>query len=311
MSNFREAAAPRNADLQALEQELSKALGKDAVPASASTASGSTSRFLELTIKDGKETLTTHTKPLNGTTAYAVAPVRPGHVRIEGLGETTVEAAIRAGLLPEGWAPGQSFEQPAGTQSGNLAGQQNATRSDTEEAPEESPDVTPAMKAAVDAAGKILVLVDQTHGTGFTDSLLEEAAKSGEVPTAGLPEGVSEEAAQQVYEGFVAQCNATLSEVGASVTLLTEMLDDDQLRAARQATVRHDADTLREIGRVASQRLAQLPQKNPEAFAALIADMAPEERACLHKGNNGWTVRIPGKPEMSFALAVKQRLVRF
>ncbi|WP_017998188.1 hypothetical protein [Paracoccus sp. N5] len=312
MSNFNEAPASRNADLQALEQQLSKALGKEkAPPPSASTASGSVARSLEITVKDGKETLIDRTKPLGGNTATAVSPTRPGHVKIEGQGEFPIKAAIAAGLLPEGWTPERGFEQPAGKQAGNLAGQQNATRSDTEEAPEEDPDVTPAMKAAVDAAGKILVQVDQIHGADVTDRYLSEAATTGEIPTEGLPEGVSADAAQQIYAGFVAQCEATLSEVGASVALLEEMLDDDHLRAARQATIRHDAGTLREIGQLASQRLARLPEKNPEAFAALVADMAPAERDCLHHENGRWTVRIPGKPEMSFAAAVKQRLVRF
>ncbi|AWX92612.1 hypothetical protein DPM13_03685 [Paracoccus mutanolyticus] len=52
---------------------------------------------------------------------------------------------------------------------------------------------------------------------------------------------------------------------------------------ARQATVGQDRDTLKELGRMAQDRLARLPEKNPEAFADMIADMDPKERAALHQ----------------------------
>ncbi|WP_262983243.1 hypothetical protein [Paracoccus mutanolyticus] len=34
---------------------------------------------------------------------------------------------------------------------------------------------------------------------------------------------------------------------------------------------------------MAQDRLARLPEKNPEAFADMIADMDPKERAALHQ----------------------------
>lgn len=169
------------------------------------------------------------------------------------------------------------------------------------------------MRAAVEKAGGILDEVDQTHGNEVTNRYLNEVAQTGVLPTEGLPEGVTPSTLEAVHAGFVAQCNAALADVGASVPMLSEMLDDDQLRAARQATLRQDGMILKELGKIAQTRLALLPEKNPEAFAELVASMDPKERAVLHRNNdNGrWSVRIPGKPEMSFAQAVRQRFVRF
>ncbi|WP_423212041.1 hypothetical protein [Paracoccus yeei] len=312
MSNFNETPADRGADLEALEKQLSQALGKQKAPdPSQHRVKATLHSAFEVTLKDGKETAINRSKPLNGNTAYAVAPTRPGHVRIEGQ-EYPIKAAIAAGILPEGWTPEQGFEKPAEGKAGNLAGNQDAARGETD-ADAKDPGISPAMKASVAEAGKILDQVDQTHGSGVTDRYLHEIADTGEIPQEGLPEGVTPAQIEAVYAGYTAQCNAALADVGASVPMLEEMLDPDHLRMARQATVGQDRDTLKELGRMAQDRLARLPEKNPEAFADMIADMDPKERAALHQNpdNKAWTVRIPGHPEVSFAQAVKMGLVRF
>lgn len=333
MSNFQEVHTARNIDLEANERRLSQALGKDAAPAASNwNTAGQMHSAGEVVHKDGKAAFTDRSKPLGDGAVHAPARAQPGNVIIPGMGEWNIEAAIRMGVLPEGWTPEKGFDQPAEGKAGNPAGQTNATRGgidlkittpgQAENAPEVGKDgqdgegdasVTPAMRAAVEKAGHILDHVDQTHGNEVTNRYLQEIAQTGVLPTDGLPEGITADTLQSVQDGFVAQCNAVLGEVGASVPMLSEMLDDDQLRAARHATLRQDGMVLKELGKIAQTRLSLLPEKNPEAFAALIADMDPKERAVLHKNhdNGRWSVRIPGKPEMSFAQAVRQRVVRF
>lgn len=314
MTHPNEAQAPAADKLEALEKQLSKALGKDLAPSPLQgRASYSIAHSHELTVKDGKETLIDRTKPLGGHTATATPATRPGFVNLPGVGLCEIKAAIAGGLLPEGWTPEQGFDKPAEGKAGSLAGNQDAARSEAEDKEQSAPNVTPAMQAAVTEAGRILDQVDQTHGAGVTDRYLSEIAETGEIPTEALPDGITEATIQTVYDGYVAQCNASLAEVGASVTMLENMLDADHLRVARQATLRQDKEVLKELGRLAQGRLATLPEKDPEAFAAMLEGMPPKEREALHldPGSRRWTVRIPGQPEMSFAAAVKLKLVRF
>lgn len=318
MANFHEVTTPPSAEEMArLEKQLSTALGKERAPSSSFVAKGvNTGGFVEVTVRDGKETVTTHTKSLNGNTGYAAQPTRPGHVIIPGYGETTIAAAICAGVLPEGWTPERGFDKPAEGKAGNLAGTQNqaARSNEADKQPEpDAPGITPAMKASVEEAGRILDRADQTIGADLTTHHLAAMAESGIISADGLPEGISEADVQKVYAGFVAQSNAALSEVGASVPMLQEMLDDDQLRVARQAAVGQNGDALKQFGQIAQGRLAKLPETNPQRFAEMVAGMTEQERAVLHrnKDNGQWTVRIPGKPEMSFALAVRRGIVTF
>lgn len=318
MGNFIEVnTPPSQEEMVRLEKQLSSALGKERAPSPGFVAKAvNTGGFVDVTIRDGKETVTTHTKPLNGNTAYAVQPTRPGHVVIPGYGETTIAAAICAGVLPEGWTPERGFDKPAEGKAGNLAGNQNqaARSNDTDKQAEvDAPGITPAMKASVEEASRVLDRADQTIGADLTTHHLSAMADSGIISAEGLPEGISEADVQRVYAGFVAQSNAALAEVGASVPMLQEMLDNDQLRVARQAAVGQNGDVLKQLGEIAHGRLAKLPETNPEAFAEMVAGMSEQERAVLHrnKDNGHWTVRIPGKPEMSFALAVRRGIVRF
>lgn len=343
MGNFMEVRTDRNYDAKEGNRRLTEALGKDKAPdGSRFRATGQGHSGGEVVHRDGKVEFIERSKPLSdGAVSGLPQPSRPGNVIIPGLGEWNIEAAIRVGVLPAGWTPEKGFDQPAQGTAGNLAGHSNATRSNVDlkiptqaqagqqaaSAPEvgkadqtgqgeqtgqDDPAVTPAMRAAVEKAGQVLDQVDQMHGAEVTNRYLHEIAESGVLPTEGLPTGVSQASLEAAQAGFVAQCNAVLSEVGASVPMLSEMLDDDQLRAARQATVRRNGEVLKELGKIAQTRLSLLPEKNPEAFADLIADMHPKEREVLHRNPDGrWSVRIPGKPEMSFARAVRQGLVRF
>ncbi|WP_415393456.1 hypothetical protein [Paracoccus sp. SJTW-4] len=111
--------------------------------------------------------------------------------------------------------------------------------------------------------------------------------------------------------GFMAQAENTLSGVGANVALLSEFCTDDELRQARQATVFGASDRLQEIGKAAVERLARMPEQDPEGFREMVEGMTAEERKMLHKRDDGgWTLRAPGHPEMSFGAAVLAGLVR-
>lgn len=316
MGNFIEVNTPPTPEeMVQLEKHLSADLGNNRGPSPGFVPKAVlTGGSVEVTIRDGKQTVTTRTRPLNGNTAYAAQPTRPGHVILPGLGETTIAAAIAGGLLPQGWTPEQGFDKPAEGKAGNPAGTHNQTaRSNETNTDAAAPGITPAMKASVAEAGNILDRADQIIGPDLTTQHLAAMAESGVISADGLPEGITQADVEKVYAGFTAQCNATLADVGANVAMLQEMLDDDQLRAARHATVRQNPDVLKQLGEIATGRLARLPETDPDAFADLVAGMNARERAVLHHSmeTKSWSVRIPGQPEMSFALAVRRGIVRF
>ncbi|MCO8143662.1 hypothetical protein NHN26_00360 [Rhodovulum tesquicola] len=241
-------------------------------------------------------------------TAYVPSQLRPGHVMIPGFGETTIDAAIAGGLLPQGWTPEQGFEQPvAGTEKANAAGDQTDTEDKAASRTEAE------WQAAADEAGQILQGADQALGSHAVDRALHDAADHGEIPTAeGMPEGVTEEMVAKVYAGYVAQSEATLSEVGASIATLSETLTDEELRQARHAAIQNDAERMKELGRVAVERLAKMPQTDPEGFLEMVEGMTPAERKMIRQDrlSKEWRITVPGHPEVSFGAAVRMGLVR-
>ncbi|MCJ7994590.1 hypothetical protein J5N58_12070 [Rhizobium cremeum] len=256
-------------------------------------------------IKNGKQIVT---KQVNHT-AYANPGLAPGRVMIGGI-ETDIESAIASGLMTRDQAA-QGFQQPAqssGVQSdakGIEAGQQQ----DQQDKP--SP-VSEEARQAKEASDTLNAL-DATIGAAAVDAALAEVVDSGYIPEDGsLPEGVTIADVIKVHAGYVAQANHQLAEVGASVDMLMDFCNSDELRDARQATIHGSHDRLREIGRAAVERLATLPQSDPDQFAERLEGMTKAERACLrqHKNSGEWIVSIPGKPEMSFGAAVRMGLVR-
>ncbi|QBJ23418.1 hypothetical protein [Haematobacter massiliensis] len=243
-------------------------------------------------------------------------PLPPGHVRIGGL-ETTVTAAITAGLLPANWKAGDPvpFDGTSGANGVHKPTPEapNAAQKDTKGSVDEH--MTPreqVWKGHVDEASRVLHGVSQLHGPSVTDHHVANAAERGEIDAASLPEGVSVEMAQAVYRGYAAQANNDLASVNASVDLLTEMLGADELRLARKAVVMGDKDHLRSLGHAAVERLSQEPQKDPERFLTRLEGMPAAERKCLYQNKNTgeWMVTLPGRQPMSFGAAVRLGIVK-
>src|SRR5690606_8554959 len=112
---------------------------------------------------------------------------------------------------------------------------------------------------AAKEAGEVLDSLDQTLGAHVVDTALDEVIESGYLPEADeLPEGADLGHVIKVMAGYVAQANSVLADAGASVPLLMETLDDDELRDARRATVKNDPDRMKELGRVAVDRLSRM-----------------------------------------------------
>jgi len=241
-----------------------------------------------------------------GVQSAVVSFTNPGRVMIGGV-ETTIESAIAAGLMTREQAS-TGFKQPVQPKAQAGAGTEQATK-ETPKATTEEP-TTEAAQAAAEA-GKVLDSLDQAIGSHAVDMALDSAVDSGDLPEDGLPEGVTIEHIEAVVAGYTAQANDTLAHVGASVTMLEETLTDRELRDARRATVQNNAELMHDLGRQAVERLARMPETNPDAFAEMMEDMDPTERGVLRQSPRGeWTVAIPGYPEMSFAAAVRTGIVR-
>lgn len=269
------------------------------------------------TMKDGQFSVDTVNKGFgpNGGTAYANATLRPGHVVIPGVGETTIDAAKAGGLLPQSYREGDPLpfdNAPKAAPDGNPKGAQ----ADANAADEADADDSPAAHRAK-VASDILQGVDQVHGAHVTDGLISHAVENGGDPETVLdmlPEGVSEVQAKQVYAGYMAQAENTLAEraPSASIAMMSEVLTEDQLRAARMAVVNGDTDGFVNIANAAVDHLANMPKLDPEGFKEMLEDMPAEERKALRydRLSNDWRVTIPGQPEMSFGAAVRMGLVR-
>lgn len=248
-------------------------------------------------------------KTLGVPTGYAEHH-RPGFVKIPGAGETTIAAAKAAGFLPHTWKEGDKLpfdDAPKGSQSDPQRGSDKAT-----EAAEDKPQERTVAEHRAKVAGDILDRADKALGAEVTDKYLSDAVETGVIPEEGLPEGFTPVMVKQVYQGYVAQADAVLAPVGASVALLQDMLTDDELRQARHHTLSKDSDSLADLGRAAVNRLAMLPKTDPEGFMQMVADMSPAERKCIDfdKKRGEWLVKIPGKPTMSYGAAVRMGLVR-
>jgi len=271
------------------------------------TPKGSIAGKAEVVVQGGKITsFTTQDKTQEAVTHYAVQPTRPGYISIPGAGETTIEAAKAGGLIPHDWKEGDAnpFSEPA---------KAPVQQDKAEAGSEDGKDLTVAQHQAK-VAGDILTKADQIIGAEATDAMLDAAVLSGDIPEDGLPKGITPLMVKQVYTGFVAQANATLSTVGATVDMLSELLTEGELLQARRATLAGTTgkEELAALGQQAVARLAQLPQMDPESFLQMVADMTPAERKCIAFDSKlgEWMVRIPGKPVMSYGAAVHMGLIR-
>jgi len=260
-------------------------------------------------IANGKQVVT---KQVNHT-AYASPGLAPGRVMIGGI-ETDIESAIASGLITREPADlrqaAQGFQKPAQSLDVQSAG--NGIEAGKQDQQDKPSPVSEEARQAKEASDTLNTL-DATIGAAAVDAALAEVVDSGYIPEDGsLPEGVTIADVIKVHAGYVAQANNQLAEVGASVDMLMDFCNSDELRDARQATIHGSHGRLQEIGRAAVERLATLPQSDPDQFAERLEGMTKAERACLrqHKNTGEWIVSIPGKPEMSYGAAVRMGLVR-
>jgi hypothetical protein len=248
------------------------------------------------------------------STAY-VTQVTPGFIQVPGMGQTSIAAAKAGGLIPHNWVEGNPLpfdEAPKAAQDGTPKGN-TAAPAALEGNDKDGPDDGYAAHLAK-LAGGVLDQVDQTHGAAVTDSLIEQVAESGDPESIleNLPKGFQAVQVQQVMAGYIAQANTTLSAVGSSVSMLQELLTDDELRNARRATLSKSEDMLQELGRLAVDRLAKLPQSDPEGFKDMVDAMAPKAKAMLRFDRNrgDWVFTKPDGMQMSYGAAVRMGIIR-
>lgn len=236
--------------------------------------------------------------------ATATSSPRPGMVTVNGM-TTTIEAAKAAGLISQDYQPGFNAGVAAAPQFN-----QQQPQAQQQQQPQSNDDntikATAEQAKAINASTAAIEQANEAIGNFAVSSLLEDAVVSGDIPTTP-PRGVSAGQVSAVVAGFEAQANAVLSETGASVSLLNDMLNESELRAARLATYRGNDRELRDLGNKAMDRLAKLPN-DPALFKAMTADWHDVQ---ITRGKDGDTlVRAPGWPSaMSWSAAVKQRLI--
>lgn len=267
----------------------------------------------EVTINQGGEiTSANSTTRVSGHNTFTISQPRPGFVDVPGMGETTVEAAKAAGLIPRTWQEGDAlpFDGPAkAAQKGTEAGTREGTENADDEGDKKELSVA---EHRAKVAGEILDNVDKALGAAVTDAMIERAVETGELPLDMLPKGFTETQMKQVEQGYIAQADSVLAPVGASVTMLQEFLDEGELLQARRYTLAGSKDDLADLGRKAVDRLATLPKTDHEGFLSMLSDMPQRERQCIRQDSKTgeYRVTVPGHPEMSFGAAVRLGLVR-
>ncbi|NGN40267.1 hypothetical protein G6N74_04260 [Mesorhizobium sp. CGMCC 1.15528] len=234
--------------------------------------------------------------------SVSVQQLRPGHVIIPGVGETTVEAARAAGLLPPGFnQAGFDPSSKAAPATAQQTQQQNNTSAKSDEI---------VMPEAVKAADNALANIGEIIGQDAVNNAVWLAAETGEAPTE-LPSDIPLEVVDHIVAGAVAQADAVLKATGANVALLDEMLSASEARQARTATVTRDDQALQKLGREALGRLEVMPSRSPAEFAEWISTLPKDERKALSQDQNGnWAITVPGRPTMSWGAAVRAGIVR-
>lgn len=262
----------------------------------------------QVTIQSGVITSATSSRKDGSSTAYA-KQVTPGFIEIPGLGQTPIAAAKAGGILPQNWVEGQPLpfdDAPKAAQKGTPKGDPEDT---AEDAAKDSHEAHIAK-----LAGGVLDQVDKAHGAAVTDALIEQVAESGDPESIldQLPKGFQAVQVKQVMAGYIAQANTTLAVVGSSVPMLEEMLTDDELRNARRATLAKSDDMLQDLGRMAVDRLAKLPQTDPETFQDMVDAMDPKTKDMLRFDRNRaeWVLTMPDGNKITYGAAVRMGIIR-
>lgn len=262
----------------------------------------------EVVMQGGRVThLAEQAKTQGYNEAYVNQP-KPGFVTIGGV-ETPVAAAKAAGLLPNHWQEGQPvpFADPAAAPKEVKAGTHSGAEAEQKQEVDAS---TAHAQHLAKIAGDILQGVQQIHGPGAAEPLLSEVAESGDLDSVlnNLPQGVTETHAKQVYAGFRAAADHAFAQGGSSLAAVEELLNDAELRDARRFTLANNPEALANLGRVAAERLAQLPEVEARAW---IAELPAKERGYFaFNKDRGVTFKAPGLPEMSWGAAVRAGYVK-
>ena len=177
-------------------------------------------------------------KTLGVPTGYAEQS-RPGFVKIPGAGETTIAAAKAAGFLPHTWQEGDKLPFDDAPQRGSDK-TTKATPDDTEKAPDTPKELTVAEHRAK-VAGELLDRADKALGAEVTDSFLNAAVESGELPEEGLPEGFTPTMVKQVIKAAVVA--KALGDLWTEAQRQAQEPPGNPMQRARDAIAAHERDT--------------------------------------------------------------------
>lgn len=173
----------------------------------------------------------------------------------------------------------------------------------TEDANPADAEVFKSGQSALDAARAEL-------GADAVQSLVGEAVASGDLEAVNKAlEGGTVTPAQvgKVYAAYVASAQSIISDTGMSVETMSEVLGEDDLRAAREAVVKGDVSRVQDMASKAVDTLASLPETNPKAFQEYVDRRFPD---LAHKVVNGKTMVATNQGWMPFDSLVRSGLLR-
>jgi len=234
------------------------------------------------------------------TTAYA-ADVHTDRVIVNGaeMLRSTYLDLLASGGLP----PGSKVDDPTARRleaeakangsfpEGDLTNAEQVTENEGKDEDQSSDDmVFTEGQTALDTARAEL-------GADTVEALVGEAVATGSLDTvAKALEGgkVTPEHVAKVYSAYVASAQSIIAETGMSVETMSDVLGEDDLKAAREGVVKGDVSRVQDIAVKAVETLATLPQTNPEAFQEYIDRRFPDLAWKVEKGkalistNHGW-----------------------
>lgn len=236
-----------------------------------------------------------------GVQRTTVPFIDENEVQIDGM---TVSRAVYDTLRRSGQLAGHNIVDPLAASSFPEPGDRKDA---TPDAGQDSPDdqLTDEHSNAIAYAAATLAKVNEAIGSKAVEVAMTAALNSGDITA--IPAGVSQAQADLIVAGYTASANRMLSGSGASVAMLNEALTYEEAAEARWAVVNADSSKLQALGELAVDRIAALPKSDPQAFAALQAEL---KHLSFAKGNNGEAlVAVKGVGLLPWAVALRMRAV--
>jgi hypothetical protein len=220
--------------------------------------------------------------------------------------EMKKDLAVQMGLVDAN-APQVGHQQDTTVRPQQGQQQQQEQKQDQQQ---QQKDDTAEYSTAQKEAQTVLDTARQSIGEDAVSAALQTVARSGDVE-ASLPEGVTPAQAQSVVQAYTELADALLAPTNTTVNMLTATLSPSELQSCRKATISKDQAVLKAHAKLARERLAAMPERDPEGFRRMLDTYYPE--LDVRKDGNGRTiVLLDGEDNYtSWGAAVLMNEVKF